>query len=114
MNNHCHVCAGLDIGYVPAAPDAFFRWSGQFGPQQFILWWPAGPVAFDGFFIYFFYNFAQCCKCMLTEPHAPKMHVYTPSTANAFSGHNIEDLLIPHPVPPCDGLTYGICPRRVI
>ena len=33
-----------------------------------------------------------------------------PSTANAFSGHNIEDLLTPHPVPPCDGLTYGICP----
>ena len=26
--------AGLDIGYVPAGPDAFFRWSGQFGPQQ--------------------------------------------------------------------------------
>ena len=29
--------AGLDIGYVPAGPDAFFRWSGQFGPQQLIF-----------------------------------------------------------------------------
>ena len=38
--------AGLDIGYVPAGPHAFFRSSGQFGPQQFILCWPAGPVAF--------------------------------------------------------------------
>ena len=37
---------GLDIGYVPAGPHAFFRSSGQFGPQQFILCWPAGPVAF--------------------------------------------------------------------
>ena len=35
---------GLDIGYVPAGPDAFFRWSGQFGPQQLIFYWPAGPV----------------------------------------------------------------------
>ena len=38
--------AGLDIGYVPAGPDAFFRWSGQFGPQQLIFYWPAGPVDF--------------------------------------------------------------------
>ena len=38
--------SGLDIGYVPAGPHAFFRSSGQFGPQQFILCWPAGPVAF--------------------------------------------------------------------
>ena len=37
---------GLDIGYVPAGPHAFFRSSGQFGPQPFILCWPAGPVAF--------------------------------------------------------------------
>ena len=37
---------GLDIGYVPAGPDAFFRWSGQFGPQQLIFYWPAGPVDF--------------------------------------------------------------------
>ena len=37
---------GLDIGYVPAGPNAFFRSSGQFGPQQFILCWPAGPGAF--------------------------------------------------------------------
>ena len=37
---------GLDIGYVPAGPHAFFRSSGQFGPQQFILCWPAGPVSF--------------------------------------------------------------------
>ena len=37
--------AGLDIGYVPAVPHAFFRLSGQFGPQQFIFYWPAGPVA---------------------------------------------------------------------
>ena len=28
----------------------------------------------------------QCCKCTLTEPPAPKMHVLTPSTANAFLG----------------------------
>ena len=38
--------AGLDIGYVPAGPRAFFRQSGQFGPQQFIFCWPAGPVTF--------------------------------------------------------------------
>ena len=44
--------AGLDIGYVPAGPDAFFRWSGQFGPQQLIFYWPAGPL--DFFFIFFF------------------------------------------------------------
>ena len=37
---------GLDIGYVPAGPRAFFRQSGQFGPQQFIFCWPAGPVTF--------------------------------------------------------------------
>ena len=37
---------GLDIGYVPAGPHAFFRSSGQFGPQQLILCWPARPVAF--------------------------------------------------------------------
>ena len=35
-------------------------------------------------------------------------------TANAFSGHNIEDLLTPHPVLPCDGLTYGICPQSYL
>ena len=29
------------------------------------------------------------------EPHAPNMHVHTPSTANAFSGHNIEDVEVP-------------------
>ena len=40
----CH--PGLDIGYVPAGPHAFFKSSGQFGPQQLILRWPAGPVAF--------------------------------------------------------------------
>ena len=29
---------GLDIGYVPAGPDAFFRWSGQFaGPVDFFF-----------------------------------------------------------------------------
>ena len=44
---------GLDIGYVPAGPDAFFRWSGQFGPQQLIFYWPAGPV--DFFLIFFFF-----------------------------------------------------------
>ena len=42
---HGDTYAGLDIGYVPAGPHAFFRSSGQFGPQQFILCWPAGPVA---------------------------------------------------------------------
>ena len=46
-SHHIHATlAGLDIGYVPAGPHAFFRSSGQFGPQQFILCWPAGPVAF--------------------------------------------------------------------
>ena len=49
--------AGLDIGYVPAGSDAFFRSSGQFGPQQLNLCWPAGPVAFDRFF--FFLNLAH-------------------------------------------------------
>ena len=44
--------AGLDIGYVPAGPDAFLRWSGQFGPQQLIFYWPGGPV--DFFFFFFF------------------------------------------------------------
>ena len=34
---------------------------------------------------------SQCCKYTLTEPPAPKMHVHTPSTANAFWGYNIED-----------------------
>ena len=34
---------------------------------------------------------SQCCKYTLTEPPAPKMHVHTPGTANAFWGHNIED-----------------------
>ena len=43
--------AGLDIGYVPAGPDAFFRWSGQFGPQQLIFYW---PVVFIFIFFYFF------------------------------------------------------------
>ena len=43
--------SGLDIGYVPAGPDAFFRWPGQFGPQQLIFYWPAGPV---DFFIFIF------------------------------------------------------------
>ena len=42
--------AGFDIGYVPAGPDAFFRWSGQFGPQQLIFYWPA-----DFFFFFFFF-----------------------------------------------------------
>ena len=30
-------------------------------------------------------------KYTLTEPPAPKIHVHTPSTANAFLGHHIED-----------------------
>ena len=51
--------AGLDIGYVPAGPDAFFRWSGQFGPQQLIFYWPAGPVDFflNFYFFYFYFIF---------------------------------------------------------
>ena len=48
--------AGLDIGYVPAGQDAFFRWSGQFGPQQLIFYWPDGPVDFL-FFIFFYFIF---------------------------------------------------------
>ena len=46
---------GLDIGYVPAGPDAFFRWSGQFGPPQLIFYWPAGPVDFILFFFFFLF-----------------------------------------------------------
>ena len=46
---------GLDIGYVPAGPDAFFRLSGQFGPQQLIFYWPAGPVDFFFFKDYHLY-----------------------------------------------------------
>ena len=38
--------AGLNIGYVATGPHAFVRLSGQFGPQQLILCWPVGPVAF--------------------------------------------------------------------
>ena len=51
-----HICcissvnAGLDIGYVPAVPNAFLRLSGQFGPPQFIFHWPEGPVVFFFFF----------------------------------------------------------------
>ena len=45
--------AGLDIGYVPAGPAAFFRWSGQFGPQQLIFYWPA--VFFILFIIIIFF-----------------------------------------------------------
>ena len=46
---------------------------------------------------YFFSKFlhleygSQCCKYTLTEPPAPKIHVNTPSMANAFWGHHIED-----------------------
>ena len=55
--NHDYVRTGLDIGYVPAGPDAFFRWSGQFGPQQLIFYWPAGPVDYFFFFFFFFFFF---------------------------------------------------------
>ena len=48
--NSFDIYPGLDIGYVPALPHAFFRLSGQFGPQQLILCWPEGPVAFQFFF----------------------------------------------------------------
>ena len=34
---------------------------------------------------------SQCCKYTLTESPAPKIHVHTPSTANAFWGQKIED-----------------------
>ena len=44
------VCPGLDIGYVPAGPHAFLRLSGQFGPPQFSIHWPEGPVFFFFFF----------------------------------------------------------------
>ena len=53
--------SGLDIGYVPAGPDAFFRWSGQFGPQQLIFYWPAGPV---DFFFFFFLGLCANCRFM--------------------------------------------------
>ena len=43
--------SGLDIGYVPAGPNAFLRLSGQFGPPQFIFHWPKGPVFFFFFFL---------------------------------------------------------------
>ena len=52
------IITGLDIGYVPAGPDAFFRWSGQFGPQQLIFYWPAGPV--DFFFLGLPLIFEKC------------------------------------------------------
>ena len=39
--------SGLDIGYVPAGPHAFFRSSGQFGPQQLILCWPPEAIGFQ-------------------------------------------------------------------
>ena len=45
---------GLDIGYVPAGPDAFLRLSGQFGPPPFIFHWPEGPV----FFFFFSASYA--------------------------------------------------------
>ena len=57
--NILHTWSGLDIGYVPAGPNAFFRSSGQFGPQQFILYWSEGPVAFR-FFFFFFFFFSSC------------------------------------------------------
>ena len=43
-----HRVSRAPLGYVPAGqgPHAFFRSSGLFGPQQFILCWPAGPVTF--------------------------------------------------------------------
>ena len=34
---------------------------------------------------------SRCCKYTLTESPASTMHMHTPSTANAFWGHNIED-----------------------
>ena len=37
---------GSTFGYVPAGMLASFRSSGTLGPQQLILCWPAGPVAF--------------------------------------------------------------------
>ena len=45
-SNEGQSTAGLDIGYVPAGPNAFLRPSGQFGPPQFIFHWPEGPVFF--------------------------------------------------------------------
>ena len=37
---------GSTLAMCPLARMHFFRSSGQFGPQQFILCWPEGPVAF--------------------------------------------------------------------
>ena len=54
FTNSSSITPGLDIGYVPAGPDAFFRWSGQFGPQQLIFYWPARSVDFFFFFFFFF------------------------------------------------------------
>ena len=56
---HC-LKAGLDIGYVPAGPHPFFRSLGQFGPQQLILWWPVGPVAFRYQFFLLTYRVPPC------------------------------------------------------
>ena len=50
--------------------------------------------------VYFIYKFlhpefgSQCCKCTLTEPPAPKMHMHMPSTANAFWGQKRESLFM--------------------
>ena len=67
----------------------------------FILCYLSRAYTFSIMFIphckYFFSKFlhpefgSQCCKYTLTEPPAPKMHVHTPSRANALWGHNIED-----------------------
>ena len=61
---------GLDIGYVPAGPDAFFRWSGQFGPQQLIFYWPAGTVDFFFFFRGWLLNnliIGLCANCRFMQ-----------------------------------------------
>ena len=50
---------GLTLAMCPLGLDAFFRWSGQFGPQQLIFYWPAGPVFFL-FFLRLPFIFEKC------------------------------------------------------
>ena len=100
---------GSALANVPAGPHAFFRSSGQFGPQQFILYWPEGPVAFRcGFFF-----FSSCTWSLAHSAanHRASCTEHARAHVNTFSGHII---FIADPVPPCDGLTYGICPQSYL
>ena len=61
----------------------------------YLSWAYTFSIMFTPHCKYFFSKFlhpeygSQCCKYI--EPPAPKIHVHTPSTANAFWGHHIEE-----------------------